>query len=165
MLTETEFARFIVSWKNQMGEDIRGRFCVPIDRFARIEMFKNLIKSLIELHGYKEEDFEGKTYRMVMEASVNPNSERKEKWREAATTDWFDALDTFYPKQLLVHNSGDEPERPKRERLEPKKSVPSDSPVELENPLDKSLLGSDIADPVDEIDHEFLKLIEGKLDE
>jgi hypothetical protein len=138
--------------------------CVPIDKVLRTEMYKNLIKTLIELHGYTKDDLQGNTYRRVMEASINPNSEKKEKWRMAATDDWMDAVDTFFPHQLLVHDSSTEPERPKREQFVKKTYVSDDAPIELENPLDRSQL-TDIPPPNDEDDEEFLKLLRGDGDE
>lgn len=161
MLNETELNRLIVSWKNQMGEEIRGRMCVPIDKGLRTEMYKNLIKTLIEIHNYTQEDFEGNTYRRVMEASVNPNSERKEGWRKAATSDWNDALDVFYPQELLQHDSSTEPERKKSTRPE---YVPDDEPVELKNPSDPSIY-RDLPEVIHVPDEEFLKQLEGIGDE
>jgi hypothetical protein len=161
MLTETELNRLIVSWKNQMGEEIKGRMCVPIE--GRTEMYKNLIKTLIELHGYTQEDLEGKTYRTVMEASINPNSERKEGWRKAATADWNNAVDSFFPQKLLEHDSSSEPERPKRGYSRPA-YTPQDEPVELEKPIDRTIF-SELPKVTHVIDEDFLKQLEGIGDE
>lgn len=165
MLSENELAKLLVNWKQQQGEEIKTRFCVPVDRSARLQMYKNLIKTLVELHGYNNDDLEGNTYRRVMEASINPNSEKKEQWRQAATADWNDAIASFFPQQVLVHDSSQEPERPKREKREQisTESAYSDA-IELENPWDSSV-STDIPLPESEIDHEFLKLIQGKGDE
>lgn len=159
MLTETELARLIVSWKNQMGEEIRGRMCVPIE--GRREMYKHLIKTLIELHGYAQEDFEGKTYRMVLDASVNPNSERLEGWRKAVTADWNNALDSFFPQQLLQHDSSAEP---KRKTVEKTEYVNEDPRLEKDNPIDPSIFAGlpPVNDPVDE---EFMKMLKEVGDE
>lgn len=159
MLTETELSRLLVSWKNQYGKEIKDRFHVPVERSARLDMYKTLIKTLIELHGYKQEDFEGKTYRMVMEASIAPNSDKKDTWRLSATSDWNDALDVFFPSQLLAHDSSSEPERPKR----PEYSTPVDIDPRLANEklIDRSIFEGlpPVNDPTDE---DFLKLLEGK---
>lgn len=165
MLSETELADLLVSWKKQQGEDIRGRFCVPIDRPLRIAMYKNLIETLTKLHSYDKDDFEGITYRRVMEASINPNSERKEKWRQAATTDWFDALDDFFPQKLLIHTEDPDKksdyERPVSNRAGRTAVEPN---VELENPLDRNEL-SGIDTPSYTVDEEFLKSLQGSDDE
>lgn len=160
MLNETELSRLIVSWKNQQGEEIKGRMCVPIDKGLRTEMYKNLIKTLIEKHNYTQEDLESNTYRRVMEASINPNSERKEGWRKAATSDWNDALDVFFPQELLVHDSSTEPERKQPSRT----FVADDEPVELKNPADQSIY-KDLPEVKHVPDEEFLKMLEGIGDE
>lgn len=162
MLTETELARLITSWKNQCGEEIKGRMCVSIE--GRTEMYKTLIKTLIELHQYTQEDLEGKTYRMVMDASVNPNSERKEGWRKAATADWNDAVDFFFPQKLLMHDVSTEPERPKRSRTEKVEYSAEDPRLAKDNPVDRTIFEGlpAVNDPVDE---EFMKLLQEVGDE
>lgn len=151
MLTETEFARLLVSWKNQFGEEIRGRMCVSID--GRTEMYKSLIKTLIELHGYKQEDFEGKTYRMVMEASINPNSDKKEGWRLAATADWNNAIDVFFPQQLLRHDPSTDPVREKRKY---EKTQYEEVDHREYNPVDSSIVEG-LPPVISKIDEDFLK--------
>jgi hypothetical protein len=163
-------ADLLVSWKKQQGEDIRGRFCVPIDRPLRISMYKNLIETLIQLHGYSKDDFEGLTYRRVMEASINPNSERKEKWREAATADWKDALDDYFPQKILVSTKAPQESDYERPVSPPRAAyVPPTPEIELEDPLanqvDKSELNSGIAPPSYAVDEEFLKSLQGPEDE
>lgn len=161
MLSESELADLLVSWKIEHGEDIRGRKCVPIDRPLRIAMFQNLIHTLIELHSYEKDDFEGLTYRRVMEASINPNSERKDKWREAATSDWKEALNAFFPQKVLVYSPAPETsqyERPVSNRAG-RMSTPEPD-VELENPLDKTEL-SGLEAPDYAVDEEFLKSLQG----
>lgn len=168
MLGEGELAKLLVSWKNQLGEEIKGRFCVPIDRQLRIDMFKHLIETLIRLHSYEQDDFEGNTYRRIMEASINPNSERKDKWREAATADWNDALDSFFPQKIIFHTPKPETseyERPVSGRGG-KTSVPEHvDEIAPEDLLDKSKIESGIAAPDYAIDEEFLKQLQGDSDE
>lgn len=161
MLTETELARLLVSWKNQYGKEIKDRYHVPVERSARLDMYKTLIKTLIELHGYEQSDFEGKTYRMVMEASIAANSDKKENWRMSATGDWNDALDVFFPSKLLAHDSSTEPERAKREYSTP---VDEDPRLANEKLIDTSIFEGlpAVNDPTDE---DFLKVLEGKTDE
>lgn len=168
MLSESELADLLVSWKIEHGEDIRGRMCVPIDRPLRIAMFQNLIHTLIELHGYEKDDFESVTYRRVMEASINPNSERKEKWREAATSDWKEALNAFFPQKVLVYTP--DPEKSQYERpvsnREGRAAIPEHvDEIAPEDLLDKSQLDSGIATPDYAIDEEFLKSLQGSGDE
>ena len=154
MLTETELSRLIVSWKNQEGEDIKGRRCVPIE--GRLEMYKTLVKTLVELHGYSQEDLEGKTYRMVMEASISPNSDKKEGWRKAATTDWNNAVDFFFPQKILRHDSSAEPVREKREKFVKKEYDTVDPRLAKDNPIDLSVFEG--LPPVDNsVDEDFLK--------
>ena len=155
MLTETELSRLIVSWKNQEGEDIKGRRCVPIE--GRLEMYKTLVKTLVELHGYGQEDLEGKTYRMVMEASINPNSDKKEGWRKAATADWNDAVDLFFPQQLLKHDSSTEPVREKK-TFNKTEYVEVDPRLENYNPVDRSIVEG-LPPVVGTPDEDFLKEI------
>lgn len=152
MLSETEFARLIVSWKNQFGEEIRGKNCVPFE--GRTEMYRHLIKTLTELHGYTQEDFEGKTYRMVMEASINPNSPKADGWRAAATADWYRALDTFFPQTILAHESKESPSKKKFY------VAPEDDPrLKTDNPIDMSIF-ADMPKPSSVEDEDFLKLLE-----
>lgn len=159
MLTETELARVLTSWKNRFGEEIRGRMCVPIE--GRCDMYKNLIKTLIELHNYTLEDFEGKTYRAVMEASIAGSStgQKLEKWRQAATTDWFNAMDSFFPQTILEHDSSNEPERPRAQRPERPTTEYDNGPVELKNPLDKSIFNG-LPKVKHIVDEDFLKQLE-----
>lgn len=163
MLTETELARVIVSWKNKCGEEIRGRMCVPIE--GRCDMYKILIKTLIELHNYALTDFEGKTYRTVMEASIPASStgEKEQRWRMAATTDWFNAMDIFFPQTILEHDSSTEPERAKRPER-PAAPEYDNGPVELKNPLDKSIF-NELPKVNHLVDEDFLKQLEGIGDE
>lgn len=154
MLTETEFARLLVSWKNQYGKEIKDRFCVPVERTSRMDMYKTLIKTLIELHGYTQSDFEGKTYRMVMEASIAANSDKKDVWRMSATADWNDALDVFFPSQLLQHDKATEPER--KPRYE---QVDEDPRLKNENLVDPSIVAG-LPPVVDPVDEDFLKQLE-----
>lgn len=169
MLTETELARVITTWKNKFGEEIRGRQCVPIE--GRCEMYKNLIKTLKELHAYTVEDFEGKTYRTVMQASIPDSStgQKLEKWRQAATTDWFNALDVFFPQEILEHDTSTEApkqaraERPTREEYA-QEYIQDNEPVELKNPLDRSIF-SDLPKVKHIVDEDFLKQLEGVGDE
>jgi hypothetical protein len=165
MLTDTELARVLVSWKNRCGEEIRGRMCVSID--GRCDMYKNLIKTLIELHNYTLEDFEGKTYRAVMEASIPGSStgQKLEKWRQAATTDWFNAMDSFFPQTILTHDSSNEPERPRAPRPERPASPEYDNgPIELKNPLDKSIF-TGLPKVKHIVDEDFLKQLDEVDDE
>ena len=160
MLTETELARLLVSWKNQYGKEIKDRYYVPVERSSRLDMYKTLIKTLIELHGYTQPDFEGKTYRMVMDASIAANSDKKDSWRMSATSDWNDALDVFFPSQLLAHDSSTEPERATKNYGN---SAPVDEDPRLANekPIDTSIFEG-LPPVIDPVDEEFMKLLEGK---
>jgi hypothetical protein len=103
-----------------------------------------------------------------MEASINPNSERKDKWREAATADWNDALDSFFPQKIIFHTPNPETseyERPVSGRGG-KTSVPEHvDEIAPEDLLDKSKIESGIAAPDYAIDEEFLKQLQGDSDE
>jgi hypothetical protein len=159
MLTDTELARVVTSWKNKCGEEIRGRMCVPIE--GRCEMYKQIIKTLIELHNYAIDDFEGKTYRyIVLEASIPASSrgEKKENWQKAARSDWMDALDTFFPQQILEHDSSNDPERRQRGSYEKTEYLDNDPRLEKDNPIDKSIFEG--VPPVENpIDEDFLKML------
>lgn len=161
MLSETELARLIVSWKNQLGEEIKGRMCVPVDSGIRVEMYKSLIKTLIETHNYTQEDLEGNTYRRVMEASINSNSNKVSIWRELATTDWMRAVDVYFPQEILKHDSSNDPEPKKWTK---KVEVDEDPRMKIDNPIDRSIFEGlpPVNDPIDE---EFLKMLKEVGDE
>lgn len=126
MLTDTELAKLIVSWKSQTGTEIRGRMCVPVDSALRINMYKDLIETLIVNHGYAEDDLMSTmTKRMVIEASLNPNSPGKKTWETMATADWEQSVADRFPVQVLTHNPDSvDTSRRKENVLPPVKQAP-----------------------------------------
>ncbi len=156
MLSETVLNRLIISWKADKGVEIKGRMCVPTDNGLRRDMYKHLIKTLVEEHGYTQEDFEGITFRRVIEASMNVNSDKKEGWKRAAIACWNEALNSFFPMEVLTHDSSTEPERKQSTRT----YVPDDEPIELKNPIDESIY-KDIPKVNHVPDEEFLEVLKG----
>lgn len=158
MLTETEFARLLMDWRNQFGEDRRGKMVVPVESGPRILMFKTLIKTLIETHGYTEDDLMGKTYRMVIEASMNPNSPGAETWRKLASDDWIGCIGTFFPSKFAIHDPNQEVRQALPARIEEPKPEVVPEPVVDEGPMALSQEDFDLITDIvkGEFDTEFL---------
>lgn len=157
MLTESELAKVLASWKKECGVLIKDHYCVPVNRPDRLAMYKTLINTLINKYAYEEADLEGNTERRVVEASVNPTSDNREKWRIVCIRDWKDAVDDFFPKEMLSFDPATVPER-KRQRFEQNEPAIVDPRLDKDNPIDKSLF-EELPPVVDPVDEEFLKLL------
>lgn len=170
MLIMSDLQQLIVDWKEEHGEEIRGRngktyMGVPIDSDARIHMYKTLMKTLITLHEYSDEDLkvDSQVYRAVMKASVNPTSENKDKWHELATVDWRLAFRAFYKNETIEYTQEEitneiKEEKPKKERIKYDKDL-------IPRPeLDRSIF-SKVPKPEIVVDVDFLKKLEEVGDE
>jgi hypothetical protein len=166
MLDESDFARLLVKWVDDYGVKINRLMCVPIESELRTDMYKHLVKTLIDSYGYDLNDFKGKTYRLVMEASIPDSSrgEKKVKWLKSCTTDWHRALNSYFEPIILQHDSSKDvgkPEyvRPAYVKSEQTKPESEHDIVELNNPIDRSIF-KDLPPVNDsEIDEDFLKLL------
>lgn len=170
MALDTEqLKRLITSWKNKFGEEYHSpngdeRMVVPVNGRARREMYKHLIKTLKDLHGYKVDDFSGQVERLVLDTSINPKAEKSHTWKEIAAKDWADAMDDYFPQPMLEHTAEDE-ERQEKQPRAPKptikredRPIPSDDFIERPK-LDLSIF-KDVPKSKSTKDEEFLKLLE-----
>lgn len=105
MLTDTELAKLIVNWKSQTGTNIRGRMCVPTDSAMRINMYGNLVETLVVNYQYSEDDLLAfKTVDMIVKASLNPKSPSKDTWKDLCEQDWKQVVADRFPMQILMHD-------------------------------------------------------------
>lgn len=157
-MIDHDLKKLLVSWKNQCGEEIRGRMCVPID--GRCERYKDLIETLIKNYEYTEEDFDTLVFQRVLEVSMPTGSDKKEKWIRSITTDWDNAIDTFFGKEILKHDNSTETPREKRVYAKPNTT---DEIVEREE-LDLAKFHK-MGEPTDVIDEDFMKQLDEACDE
>lgn len=164
MLNDSELAKVLASWKKECGEEKNSHFVVPGNRPGRLAMYKILINTLINKYEYTESDLEGKTERIVVDASVNPISGKKTEWKIIAARDWKDAVDDFFPKETLDFDPSTVPER-KRKSFQQQEFATVDPRLEKDNPIDTTIFEG-LPSPVsDEVDTEFLELLKGVKDE
>lgn len=165
MLSENEFAKLLVSWRKQYGIEIKGNYCVPINGNDRTAMYRNLIKTLIEIYEYTEENLESAMVeRKIMEASVNPASPKKKEWLLVAIRDWKNALDDFFPKEILEFDSSKLPKKEPRPEYDQVEYAKEDPRLAKDNPIDRSIFES--MPPVnDPEDPEFAELLKRVIDE
>lgn len=160
MLTQNALHRVLVLWKEQCGIEKYGRMWVPIE--GRKDAYKSLIKTLIEKYGYTMEDLDGQTYRAVMDMSVPEGTDKKDKWRHAATDDWHVAVAVFFPEEseILVHDSSNDP-APGAKYRKPATVSYEDAPVELKNPAGDQFKDAVAGANIDVLDESFLEELEG----
>lgn len=157
MLSNDQLLSLIASWKQEHGEEINTRFCVPVDRKARMYMYCILIQTLKDEYGYEEQHFRYQTTTAVIDASINPRSEKKKEWKEAALADWNDAIAGYFPKKF---SEVDPDKLPGKRNKFKRPEIADDTPVELEKPVDDSIYEG--LPPVKTVvDEEFLKMLEG----
>ena len=105
MLTDTELAKLIVSWRNQTGTEIKGRMSVPYDTSLRMMMYRDLIETLITNHKYEEDDLLAPTTkRMILEASVEAKTPGMDTIKKMATSDWIAAVSERYEVEILTYD-------------------------------------------------------------
>lgn len=171
MLTDTELAKLIINWKSQTGTSIRGRMCVPNDTAMRVNMYKDLVRTLVDLHQYTEEDLLAyKTQKMVIDASHNPKSPGKDTWVRLATEDWHLVVADEFPMQVLSHDPSttdisrrtvNPPIAPKlqpRQEMENRTSKGYSENFELENPFDPNM-DTGIPDAAYEMDESLIEAL------
>jgi len=170
-ITESQLAKEIASLKELLGDVRNSRRVIPIDSGIRQDIFKTLIETLKVRYDLEEDDFDGPIFlRLILETSVNPNSERKEGWKRAVTDDWRRALASKFPRELIMHDPSTETkvERKTTDRQETTYSkteyVNEDPRLQNENPIDRSIFEG-LPPVVRIVDEEFEKLLEGKKDE
>lgn len=154
MLNETELAKLLVRWRNKYGTLVREHYCVPVNRPDRMVMYQALIHILMTEHGYSEEDMEGNTERRIVEASMSPNSDNREKWKIVCVRDWRESVILMFPKDLPDFDPSSVPQL-ERVNLSP---VDKDPRLEKDNPIDTSVF-KDLPPVKDVVDEEFAKLI------
>lgn len=96
MLNATEMNIVIEMWLNQLGIEVNGRYVVPVERKARIEMYLILIHSLVDNFKYNEDELRGMVLHQITSASVNPKSPKANIWKQFAIKDYNEALDTYF---------------------------------------------------------------------
>lgn len=160
MLTDGALAKILISWRKGSAYSVEknGHMCVPVNRADRMSMYRDLVTTLIEEHQYTEDELGGKTERMVVEASISPTSDNKEKWKILCIRDWNDVIDDFFPKAVKQHDPSKMPERVKQERQTPVEYADVDPRLARDIPVDESIYAG--LPPVErEIDEEFLQLV------
>lgn len=170
MLPEGKLLKLIATWKQDCGVEINNRWCVPVDSGQRQDMFKSLIKTLVELYGYTEEEMDSaQLLRLIIEASVIPTSPNKKTWAAVVERDWKDMLVWQFPQETLYHDPTTEEPRPKRPKRERKEYVKAERPpkeeevIELENPLtDEDRAAMSNGEVEYEVDENILKLLRGE---
>jgi len=161
MITNVELAKELASIKEQMGVIIKHRACIPIDTGERQYIFKTLIETLKVRYNMEESDFDSAmVLRMVIEASVNPNSERLAGWKRAVEDDWNRALAAKFPRQIISHDPATEGPKQEYKRSHGPEYVDEDPRLKNEKLIDRSIFDGlpEVDDPVDE---DFMKQLEG----
>ncbi|NJO48269.1 MAG: hypothetical protein HC840_00975 [Leptolyngbyaceae cyanobacterium RM2_2_4] len=160
MLTDTELAKVLIQWRKSSAyaAEKNGHFVVPTNRSDRMNMYRDLIATLTEKYNYTEDELGGKTERMVVEASMAPTSQNKDKWKLLCVRDWTEVIVDFFPKETINHDPSKMPEQIKHERLAPVEYASEDPRLAVDNPVDTTIFAG--LPPVErEIDEEFAKLL------
>jgi hypothetical protein len=102
-MSEVSLKDIILSWKDQYGSDYTaetGTFkVIPTDSDTRKDLLGHLIKTLIENHQYKREDFSNMVRTQVIEACVNVYSKKKikkQEWKEMVGNEYDMVLVGFF---------------------------------------------------------------------
>jgi len=175
MLTSHEYEKLFTLWKMEHGVEKTSRrgttyHVVPPNSHQRRQMLSVLIDTLIEKHGYTEEDFGSVTCNYIVDACVPEEYDNKEslrKWRKAAASDLMIVLAIVFGRdENMVNKNRDlsatrDKSTSEYVATEPDLPVPE---VQKLDPLAESRR-SGIALPSSVEDTEFLKLLEGQSDE
>ena len=161
MISDVELAKELASLKEQMGTVIKNRACIPIDSGERQYIFKTLIETLKIRYNMVESDFDSAMIlRMVQEASVNPNSDKLRGWKQAVADDWFRALASKFPRQIIAHDPSTEFPKQEYKRSSGPEYVDEDPRLKNEKPIDRSIFEG-LPEVIDPVDEDFMKQLEG----
>lgn len=175
MLTSHEYEKLFTLWKMEHGVERTSRrgttyFTVPPNSHQRRQMLSVLIDTLIEKHGYTEEDFGSVTCNYIVDACVPEEYDNKEslrKWRKAAASDLMIVLALIFGKdEDMVNKNRDLNATRDKVNQEYTANEPDLPPptVQKLDPLAESQK-TGIALPSSVEDTEFMKLLEGQSDE
>lgn len=175
MFTNDEWEFFLTSWKEQYGQEKRGRtgtpyMVVPGNSVLRREMYRTLIASLIE-RGFTKSDLtststKDRVIRVSTSENLGGNSLRQ--WKEGCGRDWLTELALQFPVEFTQGSTetirkSEQVENPRFVDEAPQEQSYSaiESDIVLENPIDRARLKTGIPVPNYEVDEEFMRLLIG----
>ncbi len=117
ILTKFQYERLFESWKQKYGVLETGKkgtsfYAVPSrDPEARTDMYRTLIKILVQKHGYTSEDFTEYLVNLIIDTSVPEEHENKKKlknWRKGCRSDFDKAFGIEFPDDFEISNEESE---------------------------------------------------------
>lgn len=179
MISDSELDDVLFAWLDTCGITVRNSVCVPIT--GRKDLYKHLIKTLVESYQVSKEDLKGKVYRKIEEKSMPANSAKDKAWKKNVSTDWGLAINAMFPITILMHDSTNDAVQPVVEPVVYQKSptqyhvekleaankvytegenTPIDLNAGLKNPLDFSIF-SDRPKIEYVVDEELVRMLRG----